>query len=191
MVNILARSGTPTATSVIEFRGPTASVGRGSAEIDERGVPAVKVDIMTNKFSLLASVLTLLVLGALSETSGSIPDSEANGVFINEDRATIQVEVISEDKKDKTIMILPPEAIERTLFARGQVRLYTPSDNNVSGRLLFTRSLPTPMTAPKFLEQETRTFYFRVVGRKIILVKPTDLTSKERKWLKERTKYGW
>jgi hypothetical protein len=147
--------------------------------------------LLGNKFNIAASVLSLLVLRATPKALGAIGDIEANAVFINEDRAEIQVNVISEDKKDKTILPLRPGTIERTLFAGGQVKLYTPSKDIVSGRLLFTRSMPTPMTAPKFFERSTRTFYFRVVGGKIILVKPTDLTAKERKWLTERTKRGW
>jgi hypothetical protein len=147
--------------------------------------------LLGSKFSMAASVLSLLVLSATSKSSGAIGDIEANAVFINEGRAEIQVNVISEDKKDKTILPLRPGTIERTLFAGGHVELYTSSKDIVSGRLLFTRLLPTPMTGPEFMEKGTRTFYFRVVGGKIILVKPTDLTSKERKWLKERTKEGW
>src|SRR5205085_8288054 len=147
--------------------------------------------LLGNKFSIATSVLSLLVLSATSKELGATGDSEAIAVFINEGRAEIQVNVISEDKKDGTILPLRPGTIERTSFAGGQVKLYTSSKDIVSGRLLFTRSMPTPTTAPEFIEKGTRTFYFRVVGGKIILVKPTDLTSKERKWLKERTKGGW
>src|SRR5436190_19930580 len=135
--------------------------------------------LLGNRFSIAASVLSLLVLSALPETLGAIGASEAIAVFINEGRE-IQVNVISEDKKDETIFPMRPGTIERTSFAGGQVKLYTPSKDIVSGRLLFTRSMPTPMSAPEFMEKGTRTFYFRVVGGKIILVKPRDLISKER-----------
>jgi hypothetical protein len=147
--------------------------------------------LLGNKFSVSATALSLLVLSALSETLGATSDLKAIAVFINEGRAEIQVNVISADKKDKTILPLRPGTIERTLFVGGQVELRTSSKDIVSGRLLFTRLLPTPMTAPEFMEKGTRTFYFRVVDEKIVLMKPTDLTSKERKWLKERTKGGW
>lgn len=144
-----------------------------------------------NKFSFFGSVLSLLVLGALSVTLGATRESEAIGVFINEG-VEIQITVISEDTKDKIILPMRPRTIERaSLFTGGQAKLYTPSKNIVSGRLLFTRSLPTPSTSPDFMEKGTRTFYFRVVGGKIILVKPRDLTSKERKWLEEKRKEGW
>jgi hypothetical protein len=146
---------------------------------------------MMNKFSLFGSVLSLLVLSALSVTLGATRDIEANGVFINEGHLRIQINVISKDRKETTIFTLRPGTIDRTLFAGGQVKLYTVSKDTFSGRLLFTRSLPTPLTAPQFLEQDTHSFYFRVVDGKIILVKPRDLTSKERKWLEEKRKEGW
>jgi len=129
---------------------------------------------------------------ALPKTWGAVRESQATGVFINEDHAKVQINVISKDKKEAAEMILAPEAIERSvLFAGGEVKLYTPSKDVVSGRLLFSRSLPTPSTASEFMERSTRTFYFRVRDRKITLVKPKDLTSTERRWLMERTKAGW
>lgn len=144
-----------------------------------------------NKFRISAAVMSLLTLSAVSKTLATRQGIGAIAVFINEGHINIQVDVVSEDKKDKTILPLHPGQMERTSFAGGHVELRTSSKNIVSGRLLFTRSMPTPVTAPELMEKDTRTFYFRVVGRKISLVKPTDLTSKERKWLTERTKEGW
>ncbi len=144
-----------------------------------------------NKLIMWASVLTILVLSPLSETLAATKDSKPFAVFINEGRADVQIDVVSEDKKDKAILPLRPGTIEGALFSGGHVELHTSSKNMVSGRLLFTRLLPTPMSAPEFMEKGTRTFYFRVADGKIVLVKPTDLTLKERKWLKERTAAGW
>jgi hypothetical protein len=136
--------------------------------------------------------LVLLALINRSETLGATRDVGASAVFINEGRAKVQINVISKDTREQGVMILPPRAIERSvLFAGGQVRLYTPSKDIVSGRLLFSRSLPSPTTAAEFLEKESRTFYFRVAGRKITLIKPTELSPKEKTWLAERTKGGW
>jgi hypothetical protein len=142
-------------------------------------------------FHTSVGVLSLLALSAASQAWGAIANTEAVGVFMNEGRAKIQVNVISEDRKDRTILPLRPGAIERTLYSGGQVELYTSSKDLISGRLLFTRSLPTPISASGFMEKGTRTFYFRVVDGKIILVKSSDLTPKERKWLKEKLKSGW
>src|SRR2546423_14699530 len=147
--------------------------------------------ISGNKFWISTTVVSLLALSAVSKTLAARQDIGAIAVFINEGHTKIQVHVVSEDKKDKTTLPLHPGQMERTSFAGGHVELYTASKDIVSGRLLFARSLPTPVTAPEFIERDTRTFYFRVVERKIFPVKPTDLTSKERKWLKERTKEGW
>jgi hypothetical protein len=143
------------------------------------------------KSGISASMLGLLMLGALSGTLATTPDIGAIAVFINEGVAEVQVNVISEDKSDETVLPMRPGTIERTSFTGGQVKLYTPSKDIVSGRLLFSLRLPSPTTAPDFFEKQTRTFYFRVAGGKVTLLKPTDLTSKERKWLKERAKQGW
>jgi hypothetical protein len=129
----------------------------------------------------------------LPEALSAPRDRKPFFVFINEGRAKIQIEVVSDDKNDKIVLPLRPEAIEGAVSpgGRGEARLYTSSKDMVSGRLLFTRSLPTPMTAREFFETKTASFYFRVVDHKIILVKPADLTPKERRWLKERTRGGW
>jgi hypothetical protein len=128
---------------------------------------------------------------ALPETSPATEPDKAIAVFMNEGHVPIQVNVISEDKTDETVFPLRPGQMERTLFARGHVELHTSSKDIVSGRLLFTRSMPTPTSAPEFMEPRTRAFYFRVVGGNISLVKPTALTAKERRRLGERTKQGW
>jgi hypothetical protein len=138
------------------------------------------------------TALGLLALVALSETLGAVRDTDATGIFINGSHVKIQVSVVSKDEKEAGEMVLPPEAIERSvLFAGGRAKLYTPSKDVVSGRLLFTLPLPTPTTAPEFFERSTRRFYFRVIDRKIVLVRPGDLTSKEKEWLRERTRAGW
>ena|SRR5438874_12685753 len=139
----------------------------------------------------LVAVFSLLALSAASQALGAIENTETVGVFMNEGHAKIQVNVISEDRKDRTILPLRPGAIERTLYSGGQIELYTSSSDLVSGRLLFTRSLPTPLSASEFMEKGTRIFYFRVIDGKIMLVKSSDLSPKERKWLRERTKRGW
>jgi hypothetical protein len=145
---------------------------------------------LRNRFGIFPVVCSLLVVSAFTAL-GAKRNSTAIAVFMNEGGAQIQVNVISRDKTDKTILPLRPGAIERTLFTAGELELYTPSEDVVSGRLLFTLSLPTPATAPEFMEKGTRTFYFRIVDEKIKLVKARDLTPKERNSLAERTKRGW
>jgi hypothetical protein len=130
-------------------------------------------------------------VSAFTASLGAKPADEAIAVFMNEGSTPIQVNVISRDKTDKTILPLRPGAIEHTLFSGGEAKLYTQSEDVVSGRLLFTLLLPTPMRAPEFMEKEARTFYFRVVDDKIKLVKASDLTPKERKRLAEKAKRGW
>jgi|SRR5437868_8738585 len=147
--------------------------------------------ILGNKLGISASVLALLVLSPLSETLEAAKDSKSFAVFMNESRADVQINVVSEDKRDKAVLPLRPGTIEGALFSGGHVELRTSSKDMVSGRLLFACPLPTAVSAPEFMEKSTQTFYFRIVGGKVILLKPTHLTSKERKWLKERTRQGW
>src|SRR5205814_9816672 len=96
----------------------------------------------------IASVALLTIL-ILPEALSAPRDRKPFFVFINEGPAKIQIEVVSDDKKDKVILPLRPEAIEGALSpgGRGEAQLYTSSKDMVSGRLLFNRSLPTPMTA--------------------------------------------
>ena len=138
-----------------------------------------------------AAVASLLVLSGMSEASAAGQETGAIAVFMNEGHTNIQVDVVSHDKKDKTILPLHPRQMERTSFSRGHVELHTASKDIVSGRLLFSRSMPTPISAPNFMEPRTRTFYFRVVDTKILLLKPKDLTVEEKRRLDEKTKEGW
>jgi hypothetical protein len=138
-----------------------------------------------------AAVVWLLVLSALSEAPAAGRETGVIAVFINEAHTNVQIDVVSEDKKDKTILPLHPRQMERTASSRGHVELRTASKDIASGRLLFSRSMPTPISAPDFMERRTRTFYFRVVDAKILLVKPKDLTVEERRRLDERMKEGW
>jgi hypothetical protein len=149
------------------------------------------ITVPRSKTRRFAAVASVLVLSTVSQGSAARQDITAIAVFMNEGRTNIQVDVVSEDKKDKTILPLHPGQMERTSFSRGHVELHTVSTDIVSGRLLSSRSMPTPISAPEFMEPRTRTFYFRVVGAKILLVKLTDLTAEERRRLDERTKEGW
>lgn len=133
---------------------------------------------------LFASLFGLLVLNTQCNASEWARDTDVVGVFFNEAHRTLQLNVISADKKDTTIMTLSPGEIGSTAIIEGEARVYTPSKSMTSGRLLSTCSVPNPTAAPGFFEKTTRTFYFRIVGETLKLVKPRDLTAAERRRLK-------
>jgi hypothetical protein len=146
--------------------------------------------MFTNRIKVLVIVTGVLAL-CTAETLGSKRGNKFFAVFINASRASIQIEVISQDEKDEAVLPLRPGAIAGAMFAKGHVELRTSSKDMVSGRLLFSCSLPSPESAPEFYERTTGTFYFRVVEGKVVLVKPENLTLKERKRIAELTKAGW
>lgn len=106
------------------------------------------------------------------------------GTYLNEGRSLIELELISKDGRETTNIPLSPGRIDHAVIGEGKTRVYTPAEAIAKRRLLSTISTPTPRTAPEFFEKETRTFYFRIIAGKVILVKPRDLTASERKRLR-------
>jgi len=131
------------------------------------------------------SLFALLVLATQSEArSQATARADVIGTYFNEDKILVELNLISKDSKEGTIIPISPRRIDRALITEGQTKLYIPSDQMAKRRLLSTMATPTPKSAPEFFEKETRTFYFRIVGGKVSLVKPQGLTLDERKRLK-------
>lgn len=106
--------------------------------------------------------------------------SKVIGTYFNEGRIFVELNLISKDGKEGSIIPLPAGRIDRAVISGGLTKVYIPSEEMAKRRLLSTSQTPTPKSAPEFLETETRTFYFRVVGGKVTLVKPQNLTADER-----------
>jgi len=135
------------------------------------------------RFRLWTLSFVVLILGTQSEAAPPTVRPEVSGTYFNEDRIPVELNLISKDGKEGTIIPLPPGRLERAVISEGQTKVYTPSKKMATRRLLSTSPTPTPKSAPEFFENATRTFYFRIIGGKVILVKPRDLTTNERKRL--------
>lgn len=140
---------------------------------------------MDNRFSKYISLFALLVLATQSEAHPQATTrAEVIGTYFNEDKVLLELNLISKDGKEGAIIPISPGRIDRALITEGQTKLYIPSNQMAKRRLLFTMATPTPKSAPEFFEKKTRTFYFRILGGKVSLVKPQALTLDERKRLK-------
>ena len=113
------------------------------------------------------------------------PRDEAIGTYLNKGRGLIEIDVVSKHGRDTTNIPLSPGRIARALIEDGQTKIYAPAEEMAKRRLLSSIPTPTPKTAAEFLEKNTRTFYFRIVAGKISLVRPRDLTTTERRHLRE------
>ena len=130
---------------------------------------------------LWVGLVAVLILSAQSEAaSRGVRGSEVIATFFNEGHSTVQLNLISKDGRDTTILTFSPGQIERAVIHEGQIKVYTPSERLSSRQLLSTREMPTPRLAAEFFENATQTFYFRVSGKNVTLVKPRNLTVRER-----------
>lgn len=139
--------------------------------------------LCNSRFGLFWSLFGLLIFSTQSDASARTRNMEVIGLFFNVGNSTVQLNVISMDRKETTIMTLDPGRIGSTAIVEGEARVYTPSKSMTSGRLLSTCPVPTPEAAPEFFEKGTRTFYFRVRNGKVKLAKPRELTSREKRQL--------
>lgn len=133
-------------------------------------------------------VQCLLMLSALCTQlpafSQAASGAEVIGTFFNEGKTLIELEIISKDGKERTVIPITPGRIDRAAIIEGQTRVYLPAESRSDRRLLSAIATPTRTSAPGFLDHATQTFYFRIIGGRIKLVKPRDLTGDERKRLK-------
>ena len=137
-----------------------------------------------NTFTLCAAILGLLFVPGQSEARSAIRGSEVIGTFFNEVSDTVQVNLISSDRKETIILTISPGQIDRAILTGGETRVYVPSENVSSGRLLSSAATPTLKSAAEFFDKEARTFYLRVAQGRVTLVKPQSLTEMERKRLR-------
>jgi hypothetical protein len=138
-----------------------------------------------SRLSLKAALAGVLFLSGLAEAAPpAARKSKVIGTYLNEGPHSIELNVISKDGADTSIINLWVGRIARVVITEGWTKVYTPSESMASRRLLSTRATPTPESAPEFFEKKSRTFYFRVVGGKVTLVRPQDLTVKEKERLR-------
>jgi hypothetical protein len=145
----------------------------------------MKTILFPSKLRLCVWLLSVLVLSTRSKASPAPLGDQVYGVFFNEGRSAVQLNIINLKKKSAGIGSL--SAGETTIIDLrngDEARVYTPSKDMLSGRLLSTCPLPIPSSSPEYFENATRTFYFRIVGGKVVLLKPRDLTAEERKQVK-------
>lgn len=139
---------------------------------------------MSSKFQA-PYLLALLVLAVdVAPFSQAVSGAEVIGTYFNEGPSLVELEIISKDGRERTVIPITPGRIDRAVITEGETRLYLPAEQRSDRRLLSTITTPTPKSAPEFLDHPTRMFYFRIIGKKITLVKPQDLTTDERKRLR-------
>lgn len=138
-----------------------------------------------SRLSLKAALAGVLFLSGLAESAPlAAKESSVIGTYLNEGTRPVELNVISKDGADTSVINLWVGRIARAVLTEGRTKVYTPSESMASRRLLSTGVTPTPESAPEFFEKKTRMFYFRVVGGKVTLVRPEDLTVKEKERLR-------
>ena len=155
----------------------------------------MKTILFPSKLHLCGSLLSVLILSTRPSASAAPRSGQVYGVFFNESRSAVQLNIINLKKKSTGIgSLFAGETTIIDLHNGDEAKVYTSSKDMFSGRLLSTRPLPTPRVSPELFENATRTFYFRIVGGRIVLLKPGDLTTGERKqveaYKRDALKYG-
>src|SRR6266446_5480880 len=142
----------------------------------------MKTILFPSRLRLCVWLLSVLILSTRSNASSAPRSEQVYGVFFNEGRAAVQLNIINLKKKSTGIgSLFAGETTIIDLHNGDEAKVYTPSKDMLSGRLLSTCPLPTPSASPEFFENATRTFYFRIVGGKVVLLKPRDLSAGEKK----------
>ena len=136
---------------------------------------------MKSKVTLLisAALLATLTVGASTDPRRL----DVIGLFINDDSRELQIDLVSSDGKDITNLTLSSNQIDTAAMMNGEIRVYVSTQRLSDRRLLSICRMPSPESAPKFFDRKDRRFYFRIAKGKAILVKPVDLTIRERKLL--------
>jgi hypothetical protein len=128
-------------------------------------------------------IFALLLVPQLKARSAS-PSSKFFGTYLNEGKILIEIDIVTRDGKEGVTIPLEPGHIEKTSIPPGMTKLYLSSRAGEKRRLLWSAPTPTPKSALSFFEKKTRMFYFRIIGNKILAVKPKDLTDVEKRKIK-------
>ena len=131
-----------------------------------------------------AIVIFAIAIAVPLEAIAARSSSRVFGTFLNEGNILIEIDVVSQDGREGITIPLDPGHIDRTNICPGTTKLYLPSRNGEERRMLWSGPTPTPASAPDYFEKRTRMFYFRIVARKVVLVRPSDLTDVERRNIK-------
>jgi hypothetical protein len=140
--------------------------------------------LKNNQIQYWAIVIFALALAPQLAAAAAKSSSGVFGAYFNEGKILIEIDILTKDGKEGTTIPLDPGHLDRTDLTPGTTNLYLPSRDGEKRRLLWSGPTPTPASAPSYFEKETRMFYFRIIARKVILIKPTDLTDTERRNIK-------
>lgn len=137
-----------------------------------------------NQFGYWTIVICAYLLVPQLKATAATPSSKFFGIYLNEGKILIEIDIISRDGKEGVTIPLEPGHIEKTSLPPGATKLYLPSRNGELRHLLWSGPTPTPMSASEYFDKKTRMFYFRINGKKILLVRPNELTDVERRKIK-------
>jgi hypothetical protein len=157
--------------------------------IERLPLESMKTIRLTSGLRLCMGLLGLAILSTQSNASPSPRSKAIYGVFFNESRGALQLNIVNPRKKDTSIATIRGGNMELAVLHAGDLaKIYTSSTDMLSGPLLASYPIPNPDRTPEFFETSSRTFYFRLVGRNIVLLKPADLTIRQRKQVKALSK---
>jgi hypothetical protein len=126
-------------------------------------------------------VIFTVLLVSQAKASAARSSSKFFGTYLNEGSILIEIDIVDTDGREGVTIPLEPGHVEKTSIPAGTTKLYLPSRNGHKRRMLWSGPTPTPMSAPAYFEKKAEMFYFRIIGKKVILVKPRDLTDGEKR----------
>jgi hypothetical protein len=111
-----------------------------------------------------------------------IPGHRIFGVFENDGRQTVKVQVISQAGNEGTVMILRPGDITESVITDGKIKVFAGPDDRAEAKPLSERVMPTIESASNYFERSTRTFYFSIRGGKVSFLKPAEAIGMRKRW---------
>ena len=136
------------------------------------------------QFRYWAIVILTVLLGQQVKAATARSSSKFFGTYLNEGSILIEIDIVSGDSREGVTIPLEPGHIEKTSIPPGTTKLYLPSRNGQKRRMLWSGPTPTPMSEPDYFDKKAQMFYFRIMGKKVVLVRPRDLTDGERRKIK-------
>jgi hypothetical protein len=110
------------------------------------------------------------------------PGLRVFGVFENDGRETLNVQIISNDGTEGTVMILRPGDITETVITAGKIKIFATSADFSRTKLLSEHVMPTVESTSNHFESSTRRFYFSLSARRMSLIKPANAQEMRKRW---------
>ena len=139
---------------------------------------------MSLKSRIFCVFALLLVAAWKAPLSQAASDTDVLAIYFNEGESLVEIDILSKDGREGTNIPLSAGRIDRAVISEGRMKVYAPAKEMAKRRLLSSIATPSPGSSPQFFDKMTRSFYFRIVGGKITLIRPQDLTTDEKKRLK-------